>query len=366
MVLETSGKTQIRYQIVVCDPTDRRDLVISTKELVVLVTIIGSFNILVSTTTLLPVFSTVSTSVNQGQLSEPSAANGSSSLFQQIEEFLAPSGYEQAREDPSYAIDIPFSELGYSPFEPSGISIPANMGVIWFNDDDSRHSVTFNDTSPEAIDSGDIGPGGLFIHKFSIPGTYDYYDSANPQSKGRINVGGEFESGQNMDMLVGGDVLPFEAGKVGRTTFSFVPHENVTTIPPSLSITYSVTIASSNGTMLYSNQFDDSDGILDLELIPSSSRSLSSTNQRTLSNQTTAPNFVSWGPDLTDQEGVASDGAFHVQGPVMTENEDYTITVSITSVANAAQPQPLSDDFLLPSVNNNSADSVLIPLTEAE
>jgi hypothetical protein len=150
-------------------------------------------------------------------------------------------------------------------------------------------------------------------------------------------------------MLVGGDSLPFEAGKVGRTTFSFVPHDNVTTIPPSLSITYSVTIADSNGTMLYSNQFDDSDGILDLELIPSS-RSLLSSNQTmtSSSNQTAAPNFVSWGPDLTDQEGVASDGAFHVQGPVLTENEDYTITVSITSVDNAAQPQPLSDDFLLP------------------
>ena len=152
------------------------------------------------------------------------------------------------------------------------------MGVIWFNDDDSQHSVTFNDTSPEAIDSGDMGPGGIFIHKFSTPGIYDYYDSANPQSKGRINVGGEFESGQNMNMLVGGDSLPFEAGKIGRTTFSFVPNDNVTSIPPSLSITYNVTIADSTGTSIYSNQFADSDGILDLELIPSN-RSLSSLNQ---------------------------------------------------------------------------------------
>jgi len=158
-------------------------------------------------------------------------------------------------------------------------------------------------------------------------------------------------------MLVGGDALPFEAGKVGRTTFSFVPNDNVTTIPPSLSITYSVTIADSNGTQLYSNQFDDSDGILDLELIPSSSRSLSSTNQ-------TAPNFVSWGPDLTDQEGVASDGTYHVQGPVMTENQDYTITVSITSVDNAAQPQPPSDDFLIPSVNSTGNSLVQVDAAE--
>ena len=194
-------------------------------------------------------------------------------------------------------------------------------------------------------------PGGFFIHQFSTPGIYEYYDDQNPSAKGRINVGGEFESGQYMNMLVGGDALPFEAGKVGRTTFSFVPNDNVTTIPPSLSITYNVAIADSNGTELYSGQFDDSDGILDLELIPSSRSLSSSSNQTTTtaasnqtassssssSNQTTASNFVTWGPDLTDQEGVASDGVYHVQGPVLTENEDYTITVSISSIDDTIQ-----------------------------
>src|SRR5215210_1472345 len=280
----------------------RRNLILSRKALVILLSVMGTVNVLAFMTTVSPAFSTTSTALAPASPSQSSATQDISSLFKGIEQFLAPSGYEQAREDPSYAINIPFSELGFNAFEPSEISIPANMGVVWFNEDDSPHSVTFNDTSPEAIDSGDIAPGGFFIHKFTMPGTYDYYDSANPQSKGRINVGAEFESGQYMNMLVGGDALPFEAGKVGRTTFSFVPNDNVTTIPPSLSITYSVTIADSNGTMLYSNQFDDSDGILDLELIPSSSRSLSSSNQTTTtssSNQTTAANFVSWGPDLT-------------------------------------------------------------------
>jgi plastocyanin len=350
----------------------------STKTLVMLFAIIGSFNVLVSTTTLSPVFSTASTSLAQDPLSNSSITQDISSLFKGIQEFLAPSGYEQAREDPSYAINIPPTELGYSQFEPSDISIPANMGVVWFNDDDSEHSVTFNDTSPEAIDPGTIAPGGFFIHKFSTPGIYEYYDDQNPSAKGRINVGAEFESGQYMNMLVGGDALPFEAGKVGRTTFSFVPNDNVTTIPPSLSITYNVAIADSNGTELYSGQFDDSDGILDLELIPSSrslSSSSSSSNQTSTttassnqtassspssSNQTTASNFVTWGPDLTDQEGVASDGAYHVQGPVLTENEDYTITVSIASIDDTIQQQPPSDDFLLPSVN--STGTSLVPL----
>jgi hypothetical protein len=169
-----------------------------------------------------------------------------------------------------------------------------------------------------------------------------------------------------MNMLVGGDALPFEAGKIGRTTFSFVPHDSVTVIPPTLSITYNVGIVDSNGTQLYSNQFEDSDGILDLELIPTSSSRSSSSKQTSAvaggggggaSNQTAQPQFVTWGPDLTDQEGLAGDGTYHVQGPVLTENEDYTIIVSITSIDDTAQSQPPSDDFLLPSVNF-TADSL--------
>ena len=347
---------------------NKRNLTMSTKKLVILFAIIGSFNILISATTLSPVFSTVSTSVDQGQLAEPPATDDRGSIFQQIEEFISPSGYEQAREDPSYAINIPLTGLGFSPFEPSEISIPANMTVIWFNEDESPHSVTFNDTSPEPIEAGTIAPGGFFIHKFTVPGTYDYYDSQNPSAKGRIKVGAEFEPGQNMNMLVGGDALPFEAGKVGRTTFSFVPNDNVTTIPPTLSITFNVSIADSTGTQLYSNQFEDSDGILDLELIPTSSDRSSISNQTggaATTNQTggaaAQPHFVTWGPDLTDQEGVASDGAYHVQGPIMTENEDYIITVSITSIDNAVQSQPPSDDFILPSANN-STDNSLVPV----
>lgn len=327
----------------------RKNLISSTKGIVILLSIVGGINILVSMTTLAPVFSTISTSLAPNPAPGlPTSAGGDDSgvngILQPLQEFVAPSGYDQAREDPSYAIVIPFSDLGTSPFEPASISIPANMSVIWFNEDDSQHSVTFNDTSPEAIDSGPLAQGDIFIHKFSIPGIYDYYDSQNPTSKGRINVGSEIESGQNMDMLVGGNALPFEAGKIGRTTLSFVPMSNVTTIPPTLSITYNVTITNSTG-VIYSNQFDDSDGILDLELIPSN-RAM---------NQTA--HFITWGPDLTDQEGVASDGVYHVQGPVLTKNEDYTIKVSIVAIDNAAQPQPPSDVFLLSSATNSTANT---------
>lgn len=42
---------------------------------------------------------------------------------------------------------ILFSDSGFTSFEPGTISIPANMTVIWFNnddDDDAEHSVTVN------------------------------------------------------------------------------------------------------------------------------------------------------------------------------------------------------------------------------
>ena len=272
----------------------------------------------------------------------------------ELKGFLAPPGYEQARKSPSYAVTIPFSNSGPSQFEPNVISIPANMTVIWFNEDDTPHSVTVNASSSNVLasglfDSDLIDPnGGSFTHQFKLPGIYDYYDKATPSSKGRIRVGEEFESGKNMDMLVGGNALPFEAGKVGRTTFSFVPKSNVTMIPPSLSITYNVTIANSTDT-LYSNNFEDSDGILDLELIPS---------HKSFLNQTT-PRFISWGPDLVDPEVLASDGTYHIEGPVLVKNSDYTIRVSIIAIDRVAQPSPPSDNFSLASANSSSAGLVL-------
>jgi plastocyanin len=314
--------------------------------------------LLLAQSTIISGFATTSTSLSSVPSSE-SPERGRGSFFKQLEEFLAPTGYEQAREDPSYAVTIPFTDLGASQFEPQVISIPANMTVIWFNEDQSPHSVTVNasnSTVPasEQFDSDLIDPdSGSFIHKFTVPGVYDYYDSTNPSSKGRVNVGGEYEEGKNIDMLVGGNALPFEAGKIGRTTFSFVPKDNVTAIPPTLSITYNVTIANSTDT-LYSNQFEDSDGILDLELIPSG---------RSSSSNQTASQFVTWGPDLTDQEGVASDGTYHVQGPVLVENDNYTISVSIVQIDDTAQSSPPSDDFLLPSTNSSNT---LVPFAAGE
>ncbi|HEX7033239.1 MAG TPA: hypothetical protein VF172_09590 [Nitrososphaera sp.] len=75
------------------------------------------------------------------------------------------------------------------------------MTVIWFNEDDSPHSVTINSWSSvpdlEKFDSGAIGRGGgSFFYPFTVPGVYDYFDSLNLSLNRRINVGGEFEPGR--------------------------------------------------------------------------------------------------------------------------------------------------------------------------
>ena len=255
--------------------------------------------------------------------------------------FEPPPGYEQIREIPSYAIRIPFSQDGRSSFEPATIAIPVNMTLIWFNDDRNPHSVTM-DTSGSNVsegvtsfDSGIIPPTGQFIHQFSQSGIYEYYDSVNPSAKGRINVGDAYELGTNIDMLVGGDILPFNATQLERLTVSFVPHGNVTTLPPTEGITYNMTIANSTGS-LYSNQFVDSDGILDLELVP-----VSNTER-----------FVDWGPDTGDITGQPNDGTFHVQGPVLVDEDLYQIEVSIIEKDGSILPSPISDIFVLPSVGS--------------
>jgi plastocyanin len=255
--------------------------------------------------------------------------------------FIPPPGYEEVREIPSYAIRIPFSNDGRSSFEPATVAIPATMTVIWFNDDQNPHTVTMNASSSNVssanatFDSGFIPPSGQFIHQFLQEGIYEYYDSTNPSAKGRINVGYAYELGTNIDMLVGGDVLPFNASQLERLTLSFVPHENVTTLPPPEDITYNVTIANSTGS-LYSNQFVDADGILDLELVP-----ISNTER-----------FVDWGPDTGDITGKPSDGTFHVQGPVLVDEDVYQIEVSIIEKEGSILSTPITDTFVVPSAGS--------------
>jgi hypothetical protein len=117
---------------------------------------------------------------------------------------------------------------------------------------------------------------------------------------------------------------------------SFIPKKIA--IPPANAITYEVTILNLAGRPVFSHRYDDTDGILDLEVIPT--------------HQYNSSQFITWGPDFRSQEAVQSTGTFHIQGPMLVENSSYAIKVAILSKDNSILSNPVADTFsLFPKVN---------------
>ena len=222
-------------------------------------------------------------------------------------------------------------------FSPSVISVPAGMTVIWTNGGAGQHTVTTLSgngyTPPEAISSKVIAAdGGSIMHTFTKPGVYRYTDLSNPKASGVVDVGNAVQTGTNFDMQVGGmDKLP--SGPHG-ITLRFVP--NIMTIPPTTAITYKVTVSDASGKLVTRN-FDDTDGILDLELVPQGA---------TQNNAAPSQQFVTWGPDFAGEEGHSSTGTFHIQGTFMNAGHQYSVTVTALS-RDDKQLDNVSDTFFI-------------------
>ena len=252
------------------------------------------------------------------------------------------------RSQPAYEINIPFSSESKAVFEPKEISIPTGMTVIWFNNDAGQHTVSTlrNNTysPPQAFDSGVVpGSGGSFIHQFNQPGSYVYFDQFNPSVHGIVNVGSAIEQGKYFNMHVGGiGSIPFNPASAHSVVLSFVP--KTVKFPPAISLTYNVTILNSTGKSLYSHTYDDSDGVLDLELVPIH-KNIQSANITGASKS--EKQFTTWGPDFIGQEQFNSDGVFHISGPVLVQNAPYSIVVSIVANSNRGLQQPISETFAL-------------------
>lgn len=106
-------------------------------------------------------------------------------------------------------------------------------------------------------------------------------------------------------MYVGGiNSLPFNANKSQSVVVSFVP--KTVKLPPVVSLTYNVTILDSTGKPLYSHTYDDSHGVLDLELVPIHKNMQSTSNAVASQKQ-----FTTWGPDFIGQEAAIEN--FHIQ-----------------------------------------------------
>jgi hypothetical protein len=117
---------------------------------------------------------------------------------------------------------------------------------------------------------------------------------------------------------------------------SFVP-TNIS-YPPDILMTYNVSISNSTGKPIFSHVYDDDDGILDIELVPTHSSKKPSK---------TVTEFTTWGPDFIGQEAFQTTGTFHIRGPVLVENSPYNITVSLVSKDNQIFSNPILDTFTL-------------------
>lgn len=86
--------------------------------------------------------------------------------------------------------------------------------------------------------------------------------------------------------------------------------------------------------------FDDTDGILDIDLVP------------THKNVT---EFTNRGPDFIGQEKFGTTGAYHISGPVLVNNAPYYIHVSIILKDNQVFADPPSDIFQLSPIKSTNS-----------
>ncbi len=308
--------------------------------------------------------------------SEPSLLGNLYNLDPDIEQAPFPPPVVGGQSDaPDYTIDIPHTTAGENPtFEPAEIGVPVGTTIMWINKDTAPHTVTtfaegLEFSPPESFDSGhipgtrsglfEVTPfGGSYIHTFDKPGVYEYFCTIHPDHEGRIVVGDTIQLSQNGQMvLMEGANLPFTASELSRILLAVVPSKEVIDLPPTTTMTNNVSIlgplpqsgptASTNQTgigiglednpnqVLYTEQFLDTDGVLYLELIP----------QPAVNGSTTE--FLTWGPDISATATGPHTAAFHIKGPVLVQNEFYTMQVSIVNIDEVILEEPIIEEFIL-------------------
>jgi plastocyanin len=306
--------------------------------------------------------------------SEPSLLGNLYNLDPDIEQApFPPPVIGGQRDAPDYTIDIPHAAASENlTFEPAEIGVPVGTTIMWINKDTAPHTVTtfgqgLDLSPPESFDSGhipgtrsglfEVTPfGGSFIYTFDKPGVYEYFCTIHPNHEGRIVVGDTIQLSQNGNMiLMEGANLPFNSSELSRILLAVVPSKEVIDLPPRTTMTYNVSLlgpppqsgptANQSGIgigpednpnqVLYTEQFLDTDGVLYLELIPQPAVNASTTE------------FLTWGPDISATATGPHTGAFHIKGPVLVQNEFYTMQVSIVNIDEEILEEPIIEEFIL-------------------
>jgi plastocyanin len=233
----------------------------------------------------------------------------------------------------TYAVSIvPGAAQRESPYHyfPPAIAVPIDTTVAWFNNDFGQpHTVTSG--VPGGSDVGAMFNSGLmpatansfFQYRFDSPGDFAYHCIIHPWRVAVVSVSDSLDRGVNFDLSYGtGPVWNFS--KDFRTLLNFVPR----TVPldRTTPIAYNISIYE-NGTSaenrVFSETFVTAGEQLPLELVRDG-------------NET-----ITYGPDFS------STGAYHIQGPIFSENANYTIRSEISAINSRPPETPITDDFSL-------------------
>ena len=214
---------------------------------------------------------------------------------------------------------------------PPAIAVPVHTTVAWFNNDFGQpHTVTSGvPGAPNNIFNSGLMPAtanSFFQYTFDSPGDFTYYCMIHPWRVAAVSVSDSTARGVNFELAYGtGPVWNFS--KDFRTLLTFEPR----TVPldRTTPIVYNITIYS-NGTdaenRIFSKTYVTSGEKLPLELIRGDNKT------------------IAFGPDFS------STGAYHIEGPIFTDNANYTIRSEISTINGRPPETPLTDDFSLRTV----------------
>ncbi|MGA8565488.1 MAG: hypothetical protein WB587_12125 [Nitrososphaeraceae archaeon] len=214
---------------------------------------------------------------------------------------------------------------------PPAIAVPAHTTIAWFNNDFGQpHTVTSGvPGAPNNLFNSGLMPAtanSLFQYTFDNRGDFTYYCIIHPWRMATVSVSDSIARGANFELAYGtGPVWNFS--KDFRTLLSFEPR--TVQLDRTTPLVYNITIYT-NGTSdenkIFSKTFVTPGEKLPLEL-------------KRGDNKT-----ITYGPDFS------STGAYHIEGPIFTENANYTITSEISAINGMPPETPLTDDFSLRTV----------------
>jgi len=230
---------------------------------------------------------------------------------------------------------VPGCEETNECWSPAEISVGVGETVTWSNDDTAAHTVT----SGSAVDGPDgIFDSSLFLAEttfevtFDTEGTFPYFCMVHPWMAGTVIVGEAMaEEAMMSGVYLGLDIdpmLPFDNTANDMVTLSFTAKSDElkgATMTDTLidHLDYKVMI-SKDGNEIWSEQFHDHDGNLELEITPSEGTSTKAGGE---------------------EVGTRETKAFRVKAPVFMDNGNYKVTAQIVGIEFVALRTPLTDDF---------------------